>query len=85
MKRNSTLKEEDVFDYYDDVLDLEPGETITTLFPFVSQNSHKLIYITQQDLNHLESIKKQGYLPKRIIIMPFIHERKIFTEVIYPE
>ena len=46
MKRNSGSIEEDVFDYYDDILDLKKGEAVTTLFPFVSNNSHKLIYIT---------------------------------------
>lgn len=49
----------------------------------MSINSHKLIYITQQNLTDRESIKKRGYyLSKRIIIMPFLHERKIFTGVI---
>lgn len=46
MKRNANMLEEDVFDYYDDIFDLEPGEVVTTLFPLASHNSHKLIYIT---------------------------------------
>ena len=82
LRQNMSNKESECFDFYDNVFDLEKGEQVTCMFPFVSTNSQKLIYVTQQNLSDLESIKINGYLPKRIVTMPFLHDRKIFTGVI---
>ena len=46
MRQSKTFKDHEVFDFYDEIFDLAKGEIVTTMFPFVSINSHKLFYIT---------------------------------------
>jgi hypothetical protein len=94
IRKNSinTYTEYEVFDYYRNLMDLEHGEDIQLFTPEVSLNCNKMVYMTQsanshriadhyQDHNH--SAKEEGhdhleFLPSKIIIMPFLHERKIY-------
>ena len=55
------------FNQYTDILNLREGETLKTNCPIDSPTSHRFTYVA---INH------RG--PKRLILMPYLHERKIF-------
>ena len=62
--------EEEVFDRYDQILNLSHGEEIISNCPLISKENNRMIFITR-------SPKCHGGKPKRIIILPYLHERKI--------
>jgi hypothetical protein len=61
IRKSNNPSEDDIFDIYDNVFDslekdesmdnnefcLQRGEIVTCMFPFISMNSNKLIYISQ--------------------------------------
>jgi hypothetical protein len=69
-KRNlKDLEEHEVFDYYENILSLDPHETVKTNMPFCSRSHHRFVYLTK----NLKSLK-----PNKIKILPFLPERKIY-------
>lgn len=56
------------FNQYNDILKLNQGDLIKTTCPIDSPGSHRLTYVV---------ISKKGK-PKRLIIVPYLHERKIY-------
>lgn len=73
--------EDQVFDYYDDLLQMgrkdkqiEVGrasdEIMRSNMPLVSRKAHRLFYMT----DNTRSFKRGS----RLIITPFLHERKIY-------
>jgi hypothetical protein len=55
------------FNLYTNILNLREGETLKSNCPIDSPQSHRFTYVA---INH------RG--PKRLILMPYLHERKIF-------
>lgn len=68
-KNLKDLEEHEVFDYYENILNLDAKETVKTKMPFCSRQHHRFIYLTK----NLKSLK-----PNKIKILPFLHERKIY-------
>lgn len=67
-KGHNMLKENEVFDYYDDIFDVGENEKVKTNTPLVSFNDHKLAYIIQD---------KEFLKPNKFLIVPFLHERNM--------
>lgn len=63
------LKDEEVFDYYDNVLNLDKGDQVKTKMPVQMVAYHRLAYITTN---------QQTLSPNVIWILPYLHERKVF-------
>jgi hypothetical protein len=57
------------FNSYHNILTLEEGETIKTNMPMESLQSHRLAYVV---------LNNQDLKPKKMIIVPYLHERKIY-------
>ena len=57
------------FNRYHNILTLEEGETIKTNMPMESLQSHRLAYVV---------LNNQDLKPKKMIIVPYLHERKIY-------
>ena len=52
VENGSNLSQEDQYiDYYDNLINLEAGQSVCMGYPFQSINSNKLIYVMQQDLS----------------------------------
>lgn len=67
----------DIIDQYDDLFDLKNGETIKLESPYDSNDYHKFAYvITCRNFEKLT--------PKRILIMPYLHDRKIYLNRLKP-
>jgi len=66
--RMKNLKIEEVLNEYRDILDISPTQRVKMFCPLDSILSHKLGYIIQD--SELE--------PTQLIILPYLHERKIF-------
>lgn len=60
--------EEEVFDRYFNILNLEQGEEIISRCPLICQESNRMVFITRNP--------EMGKL-KKIIILPHLHRRKI--------
>lgn len=73
------LTDEQVFDIYDKILDLEHDESIMISYPYQGWRSHKIIYVIHQNHKEFPSIYKDDdrFIHKKVVIMPYLHERKI--------
>jgi len=65
----NTYKENEIFDYYFDIFELSPGERVKAKTPLDSTKSHRLAYIVSN---------KESYSTQKIILMPYLHENKIY-------
>jgi len=65
-----------VFDYYEDILALGPKESIQNGLPAAQHDAHRLIYIAKS---------RRRCSVKRAVIIPYLHERKIYLDTIEPE
>ena len=63
------MRQEEAFDKYEDLLDLKKGEMVVCGTPLTSLELHKMAYFTRN---------KRFYKPNRLIILPYLHERKIY-------
>lgn len=63
------LEEDQVFDYFENILLLNEGELVKQGMPLSSQMQQRLVYLT--------SDYKLLY-PNKVIILPYLHERKVF-------
>lgn len=64
-----------MFDYYEDILALAPKESIQNGLPAAQHDAHRLIYIAKS---------RRRCSVKRAIIIPYLHERKIYLDAIEP-
>ena len=64
-----------MFDYYEDILALGPKESIQNGLPAAQHDAHRLIYIAKS---------RRKCSVKRAIIIPYLHERKIYLDAIEP-
>ena len=64
-----TYKENEIFDYYFNIFELEEGERVKARTPLDSIKSHRLAYIVSN---------KESYSSQKIILMPYLHENKIY-------
>ncbi len=71
IERNQTvqLKQNNVFDKYDDLLDLKQTERVHSKNPILCNENHRQVYFTR-DASRLSAM--------RMIILPFLHERKLY-------
>ena len=67
------LNENNVFDKYNQLLDLEYKETIQSKTPLMSADHHRMLYVTSN---------QSQLKPKRMIFLPYLHERKIYLNQI---
>ena len=65
--------EHHIFDKYDSLLDLDYKEAILCKCPLLSHDHHRMVYL---------SSNQKLLKPKRIIILPYLHERKIYLNQI---
>lgn len=86
LRRNDIqeLTEDEVFDYFQNILNLEKigkrsenlggvqTENVRSMMPLCSQKAHRFIYMT----DNVAMLK-----PNKLIITPFLHERKIFHHI----
>jgi hypothetical protein len=74
-----SLRADEIFDVYHNALELDPIESVMLSYPYISMNSHKLIYLTHQKFSEFPSIYKDDdrFISKKMIVLPFLHERKI--------
>ena len=63
------LTNEEVFNQYDNILELKRDQQIKMDTPLDSFQSHRFLYVV---LNHNE------LQPKSLMILPYLHERKIY-------
>lgn len=59
----------DVFNKYPDVLQLKDNDKVKTKSPLNSIQSHRFAYVI---------LNSKDLYPKRVMMMPYLHERKIF-------
>lgn len=69
------MSQEEAFDKYENLLDLKKGETVVCGTPITSLELHKMAYFTRN---------KRFYKPSRLIILPYLHERKIYLNKMKP-
>ena len=63
------MEEHEVFDYYKDILQLKTNETVQCGMPTYTPEANRMIYITKN---------KKSLAEKQILLLPYLHERKIF-------
>lgn len=63
------LVENMVFDNYEDLLDLQEGESVQSNNPYLDIFTNRMFYYTR-NANKLK--------PKRVLMLPFLHERKVY-------
>lgn len=62
------FSEYEVFDYYEKVLQLNINQQVSPYLPICTPETHRLIYVIQN---------KKTYACKQVLILPYLHERKI--------
>jgi hypothetical protein len=62
-------KENELFDYYFNIFELQKGERVRANTPLDSMRSHRFGYIISN---------KEIYSTLKIILMPYLHENKIY-------
>jgi len=72
----TTVTEANLFDKYSNLLDLHSSETVQTKNPLLCIDSRRVLYLTR-------NFKKLQ--PKRLIMLPFLHERKVFLQKNSPD
>lgn len=76
-KNNTTDYQEDqIFDWYSNVLKVEQGLICETDMPIVEINSERLIYILKNPVD---------LAPKRLLLMPFLHNRNVLMKQLNPD
>jgi len=63
------LNENEVFDFYDNILVLEEGFKVAIGYPTNTPEANRMIFITRS---------KKNFSEKEILLLPYLHERKIF-------
>ena len=63
------LSNDEIFNQYNDILDLSENQKIKMDTPLDSMQSHRFLYVI---LNH------NDLEPKKLMIVPYLHERKIY-------
>ena len=63
------MYEDEVFDYYYDIFQLNEGERVKSGTPLDSIRSHKMAYITSDKVNFSTS---------KVKYVPYLHEKKIY-------
>ena len=63
------FSEDEIFDFYYNILALKEGEKILTNCPMNSISYHKFVYIINNP---------KWLLPSRVVIVPYLHEKKIY-------
>lgn len=68
-EKNQNLKQNEIFDYYFDIFDLQPGRKVRSNTPLDSIRSHKFAYIISD---------KNFDKPYKLLVYPYLHDRKIY-------
>jgi hypothetical protein len=68
-KDSHVLVEDEVFDFYYGIFQLEPGERVKSGTPLDSMRGHKMAYVTSDKVNFSTS---------RVTYTPYLHEKKLF-------
>lgn len=68
-KDSHILVENEVFDYYTDIFQLNPGERVKSGTPLDSIRSHKMAYVTSD---------KENFSTSKVKYTPYLHEKKLF-------
>jgi len=68
-KNMQDLKENEAFDFYENVLSLEPEELVRIRMPICSLRYHRFVYMTYA---------QKSLRPSKIMFLPFLHERKVY-------
>ena len=72
-QKGKEYDENHIFDKYSSLLHLDYKEQVICKAPILSQDQHRMVYI---------SINRGLLKPKRFIILPYLHERKIYLNQI---
>jgi hypothetical protein len=69
LKNNKEYEEDQIFDYYQNIFNLETNEAFYTKMPICSLLYHRMVYVTKnrKELTH-----------SKVLMIPFLHERKIY-------
>ena len=62
------VSETSLFDYYENVLVLDPNDQIQYNTPMITSTFNRLAYLIRNG---------KSKTPRRLVIMPFLHERKL--------
>ena len=65
----NTYKENEIFDYYFNILPLKKGEKVLMGCPYDSNTMNRFLYIVENPKN---------FKPDRVIVLPYLHERKVY-------
>ena len=57
-----------IFDFYDNIFQLEKNESVKASTPLDSYRSHRFGYV----------ITSKEYLPKKVMITPYLHDKRIY-------
>jgi len=77
IKENSDrLEQTDFFNKYENILDMKLGERVMAKMPKLSIAGHKTMYLVS---NYLFK------LPYKVILLPYLHERKLYLNEMKPE
>jgi hypothetical protein len=62
-------KEIEIFDYYEDNINLETNERVLANMPVSQHDAHRLIFMTKN---------KKSMKRSRILVLPYLHERQLY-------
>jgi hypothetical protein len=69
MTESLLYSEDQIFDIYFNIFDLQKNEKVRSNTPMDSIKSHRFAYIIQNQVD---------FTPKKLMILPYLHERKIY-------
>jgi hypothetical protein len=69
--QSARFNDEQIFDFYLNIFDIEKTEQIKSTTPLQSHVFHRIAYIIYD---------KQNQSPKKILILPYLHDRKIYIK-----
>lgn len=75
--KDSKLTEHDYFDYFFDIFEIKNNLQMNSISPLDSMRSHRMAYIKNDKLFSRE--------PIQIIIVPYLHERRVYLNREDPE
>jgi hypothetical protein len=68
-KGRTELEEQQIFDFYSDIFNLETNEQFYSSMPISSLRFHRMLYVTKN---------RKELLNSKVLMIPFLHERKIY-------
>ena len=68
-KNSKDLEEDQIFDYYENIFNLDDHESFYTKMPICSLRFHRMVYVTKN---------RKKLTHSKVLMIPFLHERKIY-------